>query len=82
MDLIFCKLKKAQKTRIKFLASLKKLKKHGFNFFASFKRLKKKKRQALLFEEFCCDAPYRHKMKDTELMSQDVIGAVYLKKQK
>ena len=28
----FCKLKKAQKTRIYFFASIKKLKKHGFNF--------------------------------------------------
>ena len=29
---MFYKLKKAQKTWIKFFANLKKLKKHGFNF--------------------------------------------------
>ena len=41
MDLIFCKLKKAQKTWIQFFASLKNLKKHGFNFFCKLKKAQK-----------------------------------------
>ena len=38
MDSIFCKLKKAQKTRIKIFASLKKLKKHEFDFLQDYTR--------------------------------------------
>ena len=41
MNLIFCNLKKPQKTWISFVASLKTLKKHEFHFFASLKNLKK-----------------------------------------
>ena len=40
MDLIFCKLKKAQKTGIEFFASFKKLKKHEFNFLQAQKTSK------------------------------------------
>ena len=40
MNLIFCKLKKSQKTWIKFFASLKELKKHGFNFLQAKKAQK------------------------------------------
>ena len=40
MDLIFCNLKKAQKTWISCFASFKKLKKHGFRFLKALKNSK------------------------------------------
>ena len=52
-------------------------------FFERLKKFKEEnKRKAILFEKVSCDATYRHKLKDTEMMSQLAIGAVYVKKQK
>ena len=45
-------------------------------------KLKFLERQPLLFEKVWSDASHKHKMKNSELMSQVAIGAVYIKKQK